>query len=83
MDDVEERIRELEGIVADLRVSDAERRVVLNHLLTEVDNLTRAIEHLTSTINRGKGALWVLLGVGAAVGSGVHWLADLIVGSHH
>jgi len=82
VDDVEQRIRELENIVSDLRVNDAERRVVLTHLLTEVDNLTKAIEHLTSTINRGKGALWVLLGVGAAVGSGVHWLADMLVGVH-
>jgi hypothetical protein len=82
MADVEERVHALENEMTTLRISDAERRVVLAHLLSEVDGLSKAIKALTEAINKGKGALWVIGGLGIGIGSAVHWILDLIAGRH-
>jgi hypothetical protein len=79
---VENRVHDLEVHVADLRVSNAKLSVCVDHLTKEVHSLSGLVATLNDTIAKGQGALYVIGGIGVAVGALVHWALDFFQGSH-
>jgi hypothetical protein len=53
---MEERVRQLE-------LDAVERRVQMDFLVKVVEENTKAITELTTVLNKGKGAAWVMAGV--------------------
>ena len=71
----EERLRQVESHVGDLRVATEVTETKLDQLTKALDKLTPAVEECTAAINKGKGALW-LVGIGSSsLGGLAGWLA--------
>lgn len=60
--DVEERVRDLE---VSLAAKIAEDKAVREHLLATLERLDTQVNVLTATLNKSRGALWVLGASGA------------------
>ena len=45
-----------------------------------IEKLSTNVEALNATINRGRGAVWLIGGVGAALMELAHWAADAFKG---
>lgn len=65
---MEQRLRDLESTVADLREDRAAQALATEHLQEAVKELSVQVGELRDTINRSRGALWVILGLGTAGG---------------
>lgn len=67
----EDRVRELEAQVTNLRVDNAGLATSVEHLAGAVKTLTETVQDLRDTMNKGRGALWMAMllagGIGAAV----------------
>ena len=67
----EDRVRELEAQVTNLRVDNAGLATSVEHLAGAVKTLTETVQDLRDTMNKGRGALWMSMllagGIGAAV----------------
>ncbi len=63
------RIERLEEQVGDLREDRARDSEAQEHLTGAVEALTAKVAELNDTINRGRGALWIIGGVGATAGA--------------
>ena len=67
----EDRVRELEAQVTNLRVDNAELATSVEHLAGAVKTLTETVQDLRDTMNKGRGALWMAMllagGIGAAL----------------
>ncbi len=76
----EERIRTLEAHVGDLRVENASLAASVQHLTESVNRLTISLTELQATMNKGRGALWVIVGastfLGGAISAGVNKLLN-------
>lgn len=72
----DERIRALEAHVTDLRVDNASLSVSVQHLTASVEKLTNSLTELQAVMNKGRGALWVIVGVstflGGAISAGIN-----------
>lgn len=67
----EDRVRELEAQVTNLRVDNAGLATSVEHLAGAVKTLNDTVQDLRDTMNKGRGALWMAMllagGIGAAV----------------
>lgn len=67
----EDRVRELEAQVTDLRIDNAGLATSLENLAGAVKTLTETVQELRDTMNKGRGALWMAMllagGIGAAL----------------
>jgi uncharacterized coiled-coil protein SlyX len=67
----EDRVRELEAQVTDLRIDNAGLATSVEHLAGAVKTLTETVQDLRDTMNKGRGALWMAMllagGIGAAL----------------
>ena len=63
------RIESLEEQVTELRVSNATLAVSVEHLAESVRTLTEKVGNLNDTMNRGRGALWVIVGASSVAGA--------------
>jgi len=79
---VDERIRELEMQMSDLRVDNARLGVQVSHSTEVMSQLSNAVEELTDALNKIKGAFWVLGIVASAIGAVAHWISQTFTGSH-
>jgi hypothetical protein len=79
---VEERIRELEMQMGDLRVDNARLGVQVTHFTEVTTQLSKGVEELTDALNKIKGAFWVLGIVASGIGALFHWLTTQF-GSHN
>lgn len=75
---VEERVSALEGHVTDLRIENARLSESVQNLATAVSGLTGVVQELRDSMNRGRGALWLLGGLAATVGGIVSWATTLL-----
>jgi hypothetical protein len=66
---VEDRIVKLEGGVTDLKIANAKLAVSVEHLAASVRSLVSTVDVLRDTINQGRGAVWVIVGVSGAIGA--------------
>jgi hypothetical protein len=64
----EDRIRQLEEHVGDLRVENASLAMSVQHLSASVEKLTVSLTELQAVMNKGRGALWVIVGVSTFLG---------------
>lgn len=67
--------------ITQLEIENARLAVSLEHLTDSVKELTKTVQDLRDTMNRGRGALWVVIGastlVGGAISAGLtKWLAE-------
>ena len=66
----EERLRDLEEKVTQLRIAQGEFAASASHLAATVERLERLVGILNDTMNKGRGALWLAMvaagGLGAA-----------------
>lgn len=70
-----------EARITQLEIENARLAASLEHLTESVRELTRTVQDLRDTMNRGRGALWVIVGastlVGGAISAGLtKWLAE-------
>jgi hypothetical protein len=65
----EERIRELEAQVTDLRLANAELATTVKHLTGAVRELTATVQAMRDTVNQGRGALWLAMTAAGAIGA--------------
>lgn len=74
----DDRFVRLEESVSQLREDKAALVASVEHLTDAVDKLTTTVETLSAAMNRGKGALWVIVGastfLGGAISAGVNKL---------
>lgn len=67
----EDRVRELEAQVTNLRVDNAGLATSVEHLAGAVKTLTETVQDLRDAMNKGRGALWMAMllagGIGAAL----------------
>lgn len=64
-----------------LEIENARLATSLEHLTDSVKELTRTVQDLRDTMNRGKGALWIVVGASTLVGGAISaaltkWLAN-------
>lgn len=75
----EQRIKDLEDHVADLRVANGQLTTSVEHLSKAVDSLTITVQTLNNTMQQGKGAARMALALsafgGGAIVAGVNFLA--------
>lgn len=71
---MEERIRDLEKEVNDVRTSNAILGHSVDQLSKSVDQLTNVVQDLRDTMNKGRGALWAVTGAGGLFGAGAQYL---------
>lgn len=64
----EERIFRLETDVAELREQNAALAVSVRHLTESVDSLTVVLNEMKSTMDKGRGALWVIVAASTFLG---------------
>jgi uncharacterized protein YlxW (UPF0749 family) len=64
----EDRIRQLEKHVGDLRVDNASLASSVQHLTNSVDELTASLKVLEASMNKGRGALWVIVAASTFLG---------------
>lgn len=72
---MEERLRNVEREVVDLRIKHAGFDGALSNLVKAVAELRAVVQDLRDTVNQGRGALW-LFGIGSA---GVGTLIGMIL----
>ena len=65
----DEILRDLERDVVALKVSNAELAGELKNLRGTVDKLETAVNNLTDTLNRGKGAMWGIMLIAGSLGA--------------
>lgn len=64
----DERIARLEETVSVLREDNASLSTSVAHLSASVEKLTGKLDELNNTMNRGRGALWVIIGASGVLG---------------
>lgn len=64
----DERVFRLETDVANLREENAALAVSVRHLTMSVDGLSTKLGELTSTMDKGRGALWVIVAASTFLG---------------
>jgi hypothetical protein len=64
----EDRIRQLEEHVGDLRVDNAALASSVQHLTVSVEKLTVSLTELQAVMNKGRGALWVIVAASTFLG---------------
>ncbi len=65
--------------IARLRERAAAQDTFNTSMKEDIQELTRAVHSLTSTIDRSKGALWVILGASGTVGGVTTAVAEFIL----
>lgn len=78
--DASERIDRLEAQMLEVLQEQARGSESRKQLKEAVETLSSGVEDLTATINKGRGAMWVLGGVGAAVGAVGSMIANKFLG---
>lgn len=68
MEEHTERVHRLESDVSALRVSNATLSASLDHLTQAVTTLTETVQVLRDTLNQGRGAMWLMMSLGAGLG---------------
>lgn len=76
----EDRIRALEVDVADLRVSNAQLAVSIDHLVKAVDALSLVVQQQRDMLNQGRGVLWAVMFAAGAIGAVVTTLVKKLFG---
>lgn len=76
----EDRIRALEVDVADLRVSNAQLAVSIDHLVKAVDALSLVVQQQRDMLNQGRGVLWAVMFAAGAVGALVTTMVKKLFG---
>ncbi len=64
----EQRLSEAEGRVRDLEIGHAELVVEMRHMSDAISKLTGSVDSLRSSMDKGKGALWVIVGASSVAG---------------
>jgi uncharacterized protein YlxW (UPF0749 family) len=64
----EERIFRLESEVSNLREENASLAASVRHLTESVDGLTTVLNEMKSTMDKGRGALWVIVAASTFLG---------------
>jgi hypothetical protein len=80
---VEERIRELEMQISDMRVDNAKLGVQVDNFAGVAKELSENVEELVSAFNKIKGAVWILGPVAAGIGAVAHWLSQIFTTAHN
>lgn len=78
---VDDKIKEIEEKVSNLREERNAFKIEIQNLRDHMDELHDVVKHLVSTIDRSKGALWIIGGVSALVGAVFHYLSVLYHGN--
>lgn len=76
----EEVLRDLERDVVGLKISNAELAGELKNLRKTVDNLELAVNKLTETLNRGKGAMWGIMLIAGSLGASLTTIVKKLMG---
>lgn len=67
----DQRLSRLEETVATLREDNASLSTSVEHLSSSLEKLTLKLDELNNTMNRGRGALWVIAGACTLLGAGI------------
>lgn len=57
--------------ITQLEIENAKLSVSLEHLTESVKELTSVVQQLRDTMNQGRGALWVVVGVSTLLGGAI------------
>lgn len=76
----DEILRDLERDVVALKVSNAELAGELRNLRGTVDKLDAAVNNLTETLNRGKGAMWGIMLIAGSLGASLTTIVKQLMG---
>ncbi len=76
----DEILRDLERDVVALKVSNAELAGELRNLRGTVDKLDAAVNNLTETLNRGKGAMWGIMLIAGSLGASLTTIVKKLMG---
>lgn len=76
----DEILRDLERDVVALKVSNAELAGELRNLRDTVDKLDAAVNNLTETLNRGKGAMWGIMLIAGSLGASLTTIVKKLMG---
>lgn len=76
----EDRVKELEAQVTNLRVNNAGLATSVEHLAGAVKTLTETVQDLRDTMNKGRGALWMAMLLAGGIGAAVATLIKRIFG---
>ena len=60
-----------------------ERIARLETLGPTIEHIRESVDELVSVYNRGRGAIYMVVGVGAACGAAVHWVIELFSRGGH
>lgn len=75
-----DELSQLRTEVSYLREANGRHDANIQNLTLQLTTLTVAVTDLTAVLNRGRGALWVVVTASSAVGGGVAWLLNHFIG---
>lgn len=76
----ENEVADLREIVTELRISNANLSASVTHLTKSVDELATRVLEMRDTINKGRGALWLLVGASSLAGAGLAKMISRLFG---
>lgn len=76
----EDRVRELEAQVTNLRVDNAGLATSVEHLAGAVKTLTETVQELRDTMNKGRGALWMAMLLAGGIGGALTTVIKRVFG---
>ncbi len=78
--DMEDRIRQLELQVTDLRIAASGANESRGHLADTVEGLTKTVQELRDVMNKGRGAFWAANVIAAVLGGAAGIFANKFLG---
>lgn len=77
----DERLKDMERDISDLRVSNATLSSSVEHFSEAVKQLTATVGELRDTMNRGRGVLWAISGGAGLIGALGSFAASKLLGA--
>lgn len=65
----------------ELQISNAELAISLKHLADSVDSLKETVQELRDAMNKGRGALWIMMLMSSLAGVGLAKAISKIFGA--
>ncbi len=70
---MEDRLAELEAQVVQLRIKQGQSEVKFDQLEPAIKSLATNVAELKSSIDKGRGAIWMIGSLGALAGAAGEW----------
>lgn len=77
---MQEALHAFDRDISDLRVSNAQLSTSVDNLVDKVNELSKTVASMNDTMNKGKGALWLIVLFAGSLGAAITTLIKKLAG---